>query len=179
MQTAYVALRVLSYHLQPTTYYLLPTTYYLSPTTFQLGFAQVCTLTGLRGRWEILNQRPLTICDTGHNSHGIKYVAQQLVKIQNPQSNIHMVFGMVDDKDVDVAMSLLPANAIYYWTQAQTHRAIPATKMQALGAAHGLQGNIYSTVTAAIHAAQKAATDQDIIFIGGSNYVVGETLPLF
>ncbi|MCQ2341030.1 MAG: bifunctional folylpolyglutamate synthase/dihydrofolate synthase [Paludibacteraceae bacterium] len=162
-QTAYVALRALG----------VPT------SAIREGFAQVCSLTGLRGRWEILNQRPLTICDTGHNSHGIKYVAQQLLKIQNPQSNIHMVFGMVDDKDVDVVMSLLPANAIYYWTQAQTHRAIPATKMQALGAAHGLQGNIYSTVTAAIHAAQKAATDQDIIFIGGSNYVVGEALPLF
>ena len=168
-QTAYVALQVLRNY--------TPITYNLSPITISEGFARVCSLTGLRGRWEVLRDKPLTICDTGHNSHGIKYVAEQLRKCQmsNVQCQLHIVFGMVNDKDIDVVLKFLPQDAQYYFTQAQTHRAIPAAEL----AAKFGKGRAFSTVEAAVRAAQKEATDKDIIFIGGSNYVVGEALTLF
>ena len=166
-QTAYVALQVLRNY--------SPLNAKLSTLNIREGFARVCSLTGLRGRWEILNEKPLTICDTGHNSHGIKYVAEQLAILHNTHSTLHIVFGMVSDKDVDVVLSLLPKEAHYYFTQAQTHRAIPATELVAkLGS-----GRAFTSVDQAVRAAQKEATDKDIIFIGGSNYVVGEALTLF
>lgn len=176
MQTAYVALRALSNILRERG---------ISLTTdhYKRGFAQVCALTGLRGRWETLCNKPLTICDTGHNSHGIKYVAQQLQQLSTTHNILHIVIGMVDDKDVEEVMKVLPTQARYYFTQAKTHRAIPASKMLALhnsiSPVHNAQDNAYSSVKEAILAAQKEATDQDIIFIGGSNYVVGEALTLF
>lgn len=176
MQTAYVALRALSNILRERG---------ISLTTdhYKRGFAQVYTLTGLRGRWETLCSKPLTICDTGHNSHGIKYVAQQLQQLSTTHNTLHIVIGMVDDKDVEEVMKILPTQARYYFTQAKTHRAIPASKMLALhngiSPVHNAQDNAYSSVKEAILAAQKEATDQDIIFIGGSNYVVGEALTLF
>ena len=168
-QTAYVALQVLRNY--------TPYTLHFTPYTIAEGFARVCSLTGLRGRWEVLRDKPLTICDTGHNSHGIKYVAEQLKKCQLSTVNcqLHIVFGMVSDKDVDVVLKLLPQDAHYYFTQAQTHRAIPAAELQAMFGA----GDVFSTVAQAVQAAQKEATDKDIIFIGGSNYVVGEALTLF
>ena len=166
-QTAYVALQVLRNY--------TPSTIHLTSYAISEGFANVCSLTGLRGRWEILCDKPLTICDTGHNSHGIKYVSEQLATLLNTHSTLHIVFGMVNDKDVDVVLSLLPKDAHYYFTQAQTHRAIPATELVAKFGA----GQAFSTVEQAVRAAQKNATDKDIIFIGGSNYVVGEALTLF
>lgn len=168
MQTAYVALRALG----------------VSTSSIRQGFAQVCSLTGLRGRWEILCQKPLTICDTGHNSHGLRYVAEQLGEMarrrEGEKAKIHLIFGMVSDKDIDVVLTLLPKQAHYYWTQAQTHRAIPADKLgEMANRLNGLIGECYPTVEAAVRAAQKNATDSDIIFIGGSNYVVGEALLMF
>ena len=168
-QTAYVALQVLrNYTNHPLR---------ITPSAIANGYAHVCTLTGLRGRWETLCEKPLTLCDTGHNSHGIKYVAEQLhqYQISNLQSQIHIVFGMVNDKDVDVVLKLLPKDAHYYFTQAQTHRAIPAKNLVQLFGA----GEAFSDVPSAVRTAQKNATDKDIIFIGGSNYVVGEALTLF
>lgn len=168
-QTAYVASQVLrNYTNHPLR---------ITPSAIVNGYAHVCTLTGLRGRWETLCEKPLTICDTGHNSHGIKYVAEQLkqYQISNLQSQIHIVFGMVNDKDVDVVLKLMPKDAHYYFTQAQTHRAIPAKDLAQLFGS----GDVFSDVPSAVRAAQKNATDKDIIFIGGSNYVVGEALTLF
>ena len=168
-QTAYVALQVLrNYTNHPLR---------ITPSAIANGYAHVCTLTGLRGRWETLCEKPLTLCDTGHNSHGIKYVAEQLqqYQISNLQSQIHIVFGMVNDKDVDVVLKLMPKDAHYYFTQAQTHRAIPAKDLAQLFGS----GDVFSDVPSAVRAAQKNATDKDIIFIGGSNYVVGEALTLF
>ncbi|MBQ0119380.1 MAG: bifunctional folylpolyglutamate synthase/dihydrofolate synthase [Bacteroidales bacterium] len=143
------------------------------------GFRQVNKLTGLRGRWETLATNPTVICDTGHNSHGIKYVVEQLqnekCKMQN--AKLRIVFGMVNDKDVDVVLKLLPTDAVYYFTQAKTSRAIPAAELQSM--ASWLTGKAYLSVKEAVQSAQKDATQEDIIFIGGSNYVVGEALPFF
>lgn len=166
-QTAYIALQVLRNY--------TPYTLHLTPYTISEGFANVCTLTGLRGRWEVLRDKPLTICDTGHNSHGIKYVAEQLRALNIKHSTLHIVFGMVNDKDIDIVLNLLPKDAQYYFTQAKTHRAIPASELQVKFGA----GQAFPTVIEAVQAAQKEATDEDIIFIGGSNYVVGESLTLF
>lgn len=142
---------------------------------------------GLRGRWDIIAQHPLTICDTGHNAHGIKTYVEQLRNLhaygvhnasQDKQRNSHLriVFGMVQDKDVSDVMKLLPKEAFYYWTQGQTHRAIPAQEMRIKGLSNGLIGLAYDTVEQAVNAARAEAGPDDIIFIGGSNYVVGEAL---
>lgn len=143
------------------------------------GFRQVNKLTGLRGRWETLATNPTVICDTGHNSHGIKYVVEQLEreKCKMPNAKLRIVFGMVNDKDVDVVLRLLPKDAVYYFTQARTSRAIPSAELQSM--ASWLTGKAYLSVKEAVQSAQKDATQEDIIFIGGSNYVVGEALPFF
>lgn len=179
IQTAYVALLQLRSILEAKGM-IRPTCAWEEAAIY--GFAHVCELTGLRGRWEVIDHHPLTIIDTGHNSHGIKYVAQQLQQLQSSQS-LHIVFGMVDDKDVDVVLSMMPKEATYYWTQAPTHRAIPAITMQQMGASEGLHGEAYTEVTQAIHAAQTAirqngpeAIDKNVLFIGGSNYIIGEAL---
>ncbi len=169
-QTAYRALQTLS-----------EIGWSISQDAIRQGYAQVCTLTGLRGRWETLSHSPLTICDTGHNSHGIRYVADQLHQLMHncQHGSCYIVFGMVNDKDVDIVLSLLPKQATYFFTQAQTHRAIPAHTLQQLAAKHGLQGTAYPTTIEALQAAQAQAQSNDIIFIGGSNYIVGEALQLF
>lgn len=167
----------------------------LSKEAIAKGFAEVCTLTGLRGRWEVLSCSPLTICDTGHNGHGLCYVAEQLSRLiaSSPNSlsphRLHIVFGMVNDKDIDTVLGLLPENAVYYFTQPATLRALPAEELchrwHALHPIANLQSPIanrqspisaFSTVREALTAAQEAASADDIIFIGGSNYVVGEAL---
>jgi dihydrofolate synthase/folylpolyglutamate synthase len=158
----------------------------LSKEAVATGFAHVCEMTGLRGRWEILSQSPLTICDTGHNGHGIKYVAEQLkhesVKIKSAKGKLHVVLGMVGDKDVDVVLSLLPEDAIYYFTQPTTSRALAAEDMlYRWKLVHPLHKNSrsFESVRLAVAAAQKEASSDDVIFIGGSNYVVGEVLEMY
>jgi dihydrofolate synthase/folylpolyglutamate synthase len=163
----------------------------LSKESIAKGFAEVCTLTGLRGRWEILSQNPLTICDTGHNGHGIRYVAEQLSSLiaSSPNSlsphRLHIILGMVNDKDIDTVLTLLPTEAVYYFTQPATSRALPAEELlRRWHALHPIANTQYpisafSTVREALTAAQEAATADDIIFIGGSNYVVGEVLQQF
>ena len=174
-QTAFVALQVLHNHCNIK----------IGAEAIATGFAQVCTLTGLRGRWEILSESPLTICDTGHNSHGIRYVVEQLKtengKRETENGKLHIVFGMVADKDIDVVLSILPEEAVYYFTQPATSRALPASQLLArwhsLHPAHQAC-HCFDSVATAITTAQKEASNEDIIFIGGSNYVVGEALSL-
>ena len=165
LQTAYVALRVLRDQ--------LPT---LTEEAIAEGFRHVCTLTGLRGRWEVLSQTPLILCDTGHNAHGIRTYVQQLKELSKGDSHLRMVFGMVNDKDVDTVMTLLPKEAYYYWTEAKTKRAIPSDEMCRKGLLHGLIGQAYGPVSVALNAALEDAKADDVIFIGGSNYVVGEAI---
>jgi dihydrofolate synthase/folylpolyglutamate synthase len=145
------------------------------------GFAKVCDLTGLRGRWEILAQQPLTICDTGHNSHGIRYVAEQLKgERQKAKGTLRIVLGMVNDKDIDDVLALLPENAIYYFTQPKTQRAMAAqellTRWEQMSRSHAVA---IADAQQAVSEAQQQATAEDIIFIGGSNYLVGEVLISF
>ena len=185
-QTAYVALQVMRNYCGVE----------LSKEAIAKGFADVCRLTGLRGRWEVLSQSPLTICDTGHNGHGVRYVAEQLrsllttlhhatpchTTLHNATPTLHIILGMVNDKDIDTVLGLLPEEAVYYFTQPASARALPAEqlrkKWQSLYPDH--RGNSsFALVREALEAAQEVATADDIIFIGGSNYVVGEVLRLY
>ena len=157
------------------------------------AFGNVCRLTGLRGRWEKLSDTPLVICDTGHNVAGWEYLAPQIsdtykkhksltdnAKSEN-SCTLRLVFGMVDDKDLDKVLTLIAhnipeQNTEFYFTQASTHRAIPAEKVKDIAAQHGLKGNIYNNVSSAYYAALKDATPDDFIFVGGSSYVVADLL---
>lgn len=138
------------------------------------GLANVCTLTGLKGRWQTLEKHPLTICDTGHNVAGWQYLSKQIS--QQPCDTLHIVFGMVDDKDVDAVMDMLPQSAIYYFTKAETHRAINEQILKEKAEAKGLFGNTYPTVSQAYNAAKSNARENDFVFIGGSSYVVADLL---
>lgn len=148
----------------------------ISDKAVREGLSNVCSLTGLRGRWEKLHEKPLVICDTGHNVGGWTYLAPQ-IKEQKCKT-LRIVFGMVDDKDVNSVMSLLPKNAVYYWAQASSKRAIPSEKVAELGKIHGLQGLDCGFVGDAYHKALDEASSQDFVFVGGSSYVVADLLSL-
>ena len=138
------------------------------------GFANVCNLTGLMGRWQEISHSPLAICDTGHNVGGWQYLSRQIK--QQPCNKLRIVFGMVDDKDISHVMAMLPKNATYYFTQATTHRAIPAARVGELGHEHSLHGKIFDNVGEAYKAAMHEANTDDFIFIGGSSYIVADLL---
>ncbi len=139
------------------------------------AFAHVCDMTGLMGRWQTIQTSPLTICDTGHNVAGWEYLSQQIRQTAEGRT-LRMVFGMVDDKDIDSVMDMLPKDAIYYFTQASTHRAIPAERVKMKATDHGLEGNIYNNVKEAYDHACADAAAEDFIFIGGSSYIVADLL---
>lgn len=150
----------------------------ISDEAIREGFAHVCELTGLRGRWEKLNDAPLTICDTGHNLAGWNYLAPQINSVKAETK--HIVFGMVDDKDVVHVLQLLKEkleNRVkYYWTQPSTKRAIPVEKLSELALKLGLHGSLYQTVKEAYNAALGNAEKGDFVFVGGSSYVVADLL---
>ncbi len=138
------------------------------------GFADVCPNTHIMGRWQICQRSPLVVCDTGHNVGGWQYLSRQIAGV--PCRQLRMVFGMVDDKDIQTVMTLLPKNATYYFTKATTHRAIPETKVIEYGAEHGLKGKTYGSVTEAYRAALDDAQPDDFVFVGGSSYIVADFL---
>lgn len=140
------------------------------------GLANVCSLTGLCGRWERLQVNPTVVCDTGHNVGGWQYLAPQIEAQKCRQ--LRIVFGMVDDKDINTVMSLLPKNAIYYWVQATSKRAIPSAKVAEMGKEHGLKGDDCGSVADAYRRALADADADDFIFVGGSSYIVADLLSI-
>ena len=138
------------------------------------GISNVAKLTGLRGRWETVNQIPKVVCDTGHNVGGWTYLSRQLADIKCQQ--MHIIFGMVDDKDIDKVLDLLPKHAKFYFTKAQSKRALNEHVVLAKAKEHGIEGNAYPTVNEAYKAAYRSASANDFIFVGGSSYVVGDFL---
>ena len=140
------------------------------------GMAHVCELTGLVGRWQTLRQQPLVVCDTGHNVGGWTYLSEQ-IKAQKCRQ-LRIVFGMVDDKDINTVMEMLPKDAVYYFTQASTHRAIPVGKVMEYATSHGLRGNGFNNVKDAYHQALQDASTEDFIFVGGSSYEVADLLAI-
>ena len=146
----------------------------ISEKAIERGFAEVCTMTGLMGRWQILSKKPLTICDTAHNVGGLQYIFRHLASI--PHQRLHLVIGMVSDKDVNTVLTLVPKDAICYFTQASVNRAMPAEELTRRAKAIGMQGATYTDVASAYDSAISNASADDIIYIGGSTFVVADLL---
>ncbi len=138
------------------------------------GIENVVTNTGFMGRWQIVRDNPKVVCDTGHNVGGWIYLSEQ-IKRQKCET-LRIVFGMVDDKDINTVMDMLPKNAVYYFTRATSHRAISEDEVMRIGKEHGLRGRKFPNVAKAYKAAMQDASTEDFIFIGGSSYIVADFL---
>jgi dihydrofolate synthase/folylpolyglutamate synthase len=145
---------------------------YILDEEIRKGLAEVVSLTGLKGRWQILNQKPLTICDAGHNEAGIVNILEGIESLKF--NKLHFVLGMVNDKDINKILDLLPKNAMYYFCQAKIPRALDAHNLGAHARAHSLIGKVIPDVNEAIREASRNASPEDLIFIGGSTFVVAE-----
>ena len=146
----------------------------ISEVHLEKGFANVVNNTGLLGRWQVLNQKPFTVCDTAHNEDGLSLVMEQVKNAV--KETLHVVLGMVNDKDLVTILPLFPKNAIYYFTQPDNRRALPAADLRMKAAEYGLNGYIYDTVALAYSNAKSSASENDMIYIGGSTFVVSEIL---
>ncbi|MDR1682964.1 MAG: bifunctional folylpolyglutamate synthase/dihydrofolate synthase [Candidatus Symbiothrix sp.] len=140
------------------------------------GFRYVIENTGLMGRWQIIRHHPKIVLDTGHNVGGMQYIVHQLES--ETYDHLHIVFGMVNDKDISAVLALLPKNAQYYFTQASIPRALDADLLASQAAVFGLQGAAYKTVEAAFSAARQQAASTDFIFVGGSTFIVADALQI-
>ena len=138
------------------------------------GMAKVVKNTGLLGRWQVLNYKPLTIADTGHNTEGLNYIFEQIK--QTPHKHLHVVFGVVNDKNIEKMLGILPRQATYYFTRANISRALDEKILAEKATFAGLIGETYPNVQMALANAKKNAEDNDLIFIGGSTFVVAEVL---
>ncbi len=138
----------------------------------QTALRQVKKLTGLHGRWETLSHHPLTICDTGHNPEGIAEVVKNIE--DTPHDHLHFVMGVVNDKDISKILAMLPGNATYYFSKPDIPRGLDAESLRLKAESFGLNGNTYPSVKAALSAAQSNAGANDLVFVGGSTFVVAE-----
>ena len=153
---------------------LLSTNIIHTSQSIKRGMEKVCQNTGLKGRWQYLHHQPNVVCDTGHNYAGWQYINQQLQA--QTFKMLHIVFGMVNDKDIKSVLKLLPQTAKYYFTNASTQRSIPAKDIQLLAAKEGLNGQVFADVKSAYDTALAEADKEDFVFIGGSSYVVADLL---
>ena len=135
---------------------------------------QVKSLTGLMGRWQTLSKNPLVICDTGHNEDGIREVVKNIAAV--PYEKLHMVIGMVKDKDISSVLKLLPKGATYYFCQPDIPRAKAAKELAAEAKVYHLEGKAYISIPEALNAAKRNASSKDLIFVGGSTFVVAEVV---
>lgn len=149
------------------------------PEAVHEGFAHVTKLTGLMGRWQTLRSKPTVICDTGHNVGGREHLAEHLKVLRQYCGQIYMIVGMVNDKDIDGVLSLMPQDAFYFFTQASVERAMPVEDFAVKAMRHGLSGTLCDTVQDAVEKALRRARENDLIFIGGSTFIVADALPLF
>ena len=138
------------------------------------GFAHIKENTGLLGRWQILNDNPRVICDTGHNIGGFKYIKKQLT-MQKCQT-MRIVIGMVNDKDINGVLGLLPKNAVYYFCQASVSRALSHKDIRHIALSYNLNGKSYASVIEAYKQALRDSDKDDFIYVGGSTFVVADLL---
>lgn len=162
-KTAYAALQVLG-----------QSGWSISQKNITDGFASITKNTNLLGRWQVLNEHPLTIADVAHNEDGINRVVEQLK--ETPYAHLHFVIGVVNDKDVSAILSLLPKDATYYFCKADIPRGLEAITIQKQAIEFNLNGDVHKSVSAAYEAAKKAAQPNDIVFVGGSVFTVAEVL---
>lgn len=138
----------------------------------QKALSEIVALTGLKGRWQTLQELPYIICDTGHNAHGIRYILEQIAMYSFQK--LHIVLGFVNDKSIDEVLQMFPTEAQYYFTQANIPRALQVNVLAEKAGQFGLEGLAFQSVEEAVNAAKKAAHEEDFIFIGGSTFVVAE-----
>ncbi len=148
--------------------------YLLTDTYLQKALKNVTGLTGLLGRWQTLRTNPLTICDTGHNPEGITEVLKNIEL--TGYSQLHFVIGMVNDKDISKILAMLPPDAIYYFCKPDIPRGLNAGELRLQALSAGLNGEVYPSVRGAFVAAQAAAAANDLVFVGGSTFVVAEVV---
>ena len=146
----------------------------ITEESLRKGFTNVCKLTGLMGRWQKIQENPRVICDAGHNIGGIKYITEQLARVDCRE--LRIVFGMVNDKDITSVLKMMPKNAEYYFTQASIKRAMPADDLKNMAERFGLMGNSHPNVKEALEAALSDSSDDDFIFVGGSCFIVADLL---
>jgi len=146
----------------------------MKPEHIEAAVKNVSTLTGLRGRWQVLSDSPLTVCDVGHNEDGMREV-MECIK-HTPHSHLHIILGAVSDKSIGNMLALLPAEATYYYCKADTPRSLEAGELRKKAAAYGLKGTAYSSVKEALGHARRQAFAKDLIVVTGSTFVVGEVL---
>ncbi len=152
----------------------LPANWKISEENIRTGLLKVKENTGLRGRWDVLGYSPKVICDTAHNAEGLQYVIKQL--LSEKKENLHMVIGVVNDKDLSKILPLFPKNAIYYFCKPDVPRGLEAKELQRAAGENGLVGEVYKSVFEAYTQALKAATSADVIYIGGSTFTVAEII---
>jgi dihydrofolate synthase / folylpolyglutamate synthase len=138
------------------------------------GIRNVIKNTGFAGRWQILKNSPLIVCDTAHNQEGIELVLEQIKRLN--KNKLHIVLGFVNDKDLSSVLPLFPSDAAYYFTRSSIPRALDQNNLKMAAARFGLTGESYPDVTTAMDAAQRSADSSDIIFVGGSTFVVAEVV---
>ena len=150
----------------------------ISDEAVRKGIDGVTRLTGFAGRWTIINRSPLTICDTGHNEAGLSYNMKRLAELrtQKPEANLRMLIGFVSDKDVDEILHLFPKDAVYYITRAAIPRAMPVETLMLKCKENGLDVTGYDSVKDAWEAINREASGEDIIYIGGSTFIVADFL---
>jgi dihydrofolate synthase/folylpolyglutamate synthase len=146
----------------------------LSSFSIRKGIRDVIKNTGLAGRWQVLGLNPLTICDTGHNESGLKEVVAQIAV--TPHRHLHFVFGVVNDKHLAPILQLLPKDATYYFCKPGIPRGLDEQDLQRQAFQAGMKGACYSSVTAALEAARENALENDLVFVGGSTFVVAEVV---
>ncbi|MEP0263782.1 folylpolyglutamate synthase/dihydrofolate synthase family protein [Dokdonia sp.] len=138
------------------------------------GLLQVVKNTGLQGRWQIVGENPFIICDTAHNKEGLSYVLPQLETI--PYHRLHVVLGVVSDKDLDDILPMFPSHATYYFCTPDVPRGMPVDTLYEKASLFGLRGEMYTSVTKALDKAKEHAKAKDLIFVGGSTFVVAEII---
>jgi dihydrofolate synthase/folylpolyglutamate synthase len=146
----------------------------ISDEHIKIALRQVKKLTGLHGRWEVLSTDPLTICDTGHNPEGIQEVLKNIAA--TPYKHLHFVIGMVNDKDISKVLNMLPKDATYHFCKPDIPRGLEAESLKQQAGSVGLHGEIYADVKSALQAAQSKAQSDDLVFVGGSTFVVAEVM---
>jgi len=146
----------------------------INSSNIEQGLLKIVANTQLLGRWQTLSKIPYIICDTGHNEDGIKQISQQLKNTK--YEKLHFVFGTVNDKNVDGILSYLPKNACYYFCQANIARAMNAEELKNIGKVFNLNGDAFTSVKQALNNAIECANKDDLIFIGGSTFIVAEVL---
>ncbi|MDD4529794.1 MAG: bifunctional folylpolyglutamate synthase/dihydrofolate synthase, partial [Bacteroidales bacterium] len=145
-----------------------------SEEEIRAGFLNLQTNSPLMGRWQTLSTNPLTICDTGHNEDGLSYVIEQIN--QTPHNNLHFVLGMVNDKDIDKVLSMLPKQAHYYLCKANIPRGLEVEILAEKAKEAGLIYSTYKSVKEALSSAQRNAKENDLVFVGGSTFTVAEVV---